>query len=208
MGIPKIIHQIFLSVNGSKIEDHYLFMKGRRKWINWCNRYRYIYKFHTDENIEKYLNAEELNFWNTLKYKWQKIDFIRYCIINKDGGIYIDLDIYPRQITFHSFDKYIQQNEYLIGVWFDEKNNKLTPSNSILAFEKNKLTSLIKYSMEETEKKNQIEVYATWKKRYMLQTTGVRMFGRWVKKNNLKYSIKLHKYIKDLETATWHSNFG
>ena len=62
--------------------------------------------------------------------------------------------------------------------------------------------------MEETEKKNQIEVYATWKKRYMLQTTGVRMFGRWVKKNNLKFSMKLHDYIKDLETATWHSNFG
>jgi mannosyltransferase OCH1-like enzyme len=206
--VPKIIHQIFLSVNGSKIEDHYLFIKGRKKWINWCKRYGYIYKFHTDENIEKYLNPDELDFWNTLKYKWQKIDFIRYCIINKEGGVYIDLDIYPRQITFHSFDKYIQKNEYLIGVWFDKKNNKLTPSNSILAFKKNKLTSLIKYSMEETEKKNQIEVYATWKKRYMLQTTGVRMFGRWVKKNNLKYSIKLHDYVKDLETATWHSNFG
>jgi|TARA_B100000073_G_C23708803_1_gene563399 hypothetical protein len=206
--IPKIIHQIFLSVNGSKIEDHYLFMKGRKKWINWCMRYGYIYKFHTDENITRYLTEEQFDFWNTLKYKWQKIDFIRYCIINKEGGVYIDLDIYPRQITFHSFDKYIQQNDYLIGIWYDEKNNKLTPSNSILAFKKNKLTSLIKYSMEETEKKNQIEVYATWKKRYMLQTTGVRMFGRWVKKNNLKFSMKLHDYVKDLETATWHSNFG
>ena len=61
-----------------------------------------------------------------------KIDFIRYCIINKQGGVYIDLDIYPRHITFHSFDKYIQQNEYLIGVWFDEKNNMRTNDNFLI----------------------------------------------------------------------------
>jgi len=206
--IPKIIHQIFLSVNGSKIEDHYLFMKGKKKWKSWCRKYNYKYIYHSDENIEKYLNPDELDFWQTLKYKWQKIDFIRYCIINKQGGVYIDMDIYPKEITFHNFDKYIQQNEYLIGVWFDKKKNKLFPSNSILGFDKNKLSSLIKYSMEETKKKNQIEIYKTWKVRYMLQTTGVRAFMRWVKKNNLKFSLKLHKYVKDLETATWHDNFG
>ena len=62
--------------------------------------------------------------------------------------------------------------------------------------------------MEETSIKSKMPIYDNWKKRYMLQTTGVRMFTRWVKKNNLEYSLKLHDYVKDLETATWHNNFG
>ena len=207
--IPKIIHQIFMSVNGSSIDDNYLFMKGRRKWINWCMKNGYIYKYHSDNNITRYLQTDEQrDFYFSLRYTWQKIDFIRYCIINKEGGIYVDLDIYPKNITFDNFGKFVQRNDYVIGVWYDKKNKKLTPSNSILAFPKNKLTSLINYSMEQTDEKNKIDSYKNWKIRYMLQTTGVNMFRRWVKKNNLKYSLQLHDYVKDLETSSWLNNFG
>lgn len=206
--IPKIIHQIFISVNGSKIEDNYIFMKGKRKWLDWSMKHGYLYKFHTEDNITRHLTNEEFDFYDTLRYTWQKIDFIRYCIINKQGGIYIDLDIYPKNITHDSFDKYIQRNEYVLGVWFDKKKNRLEPSNSIIGFEKNKLNDLIEYSMEETKKKSEMEIYDTWKIRFMKQTTGVQMFMRWVKKKNLKYNLKLHDYIVDHETATWTKNFG
>ena len=53
-----------------------------------------------------------------------------------------------------------------------------------------------------------MEIYDTWKIRFMKQTTGVQMFMRWVKKKNLKYNLKLHDYIVDHETATWTKNFG
>lgn len=207
--IPKIIHQIFISVNDSKLEDHYMFVKGKKKWLSWCMVNGYLYKFHSEDNITRYLETDEQrDFYFNLRYTWQKIDFIRYCIINKEGGVYIDLDIFPKQIYFDNFGKFIQRNKYVIGVWYDKKNNKLNASNSLLAFPKNELTGLINYSMEETKEKDNIEVYKTWKIRYMLQTTGVNMFKRWVKKNNMNYSLKLHDYIVDHETATWTKNFG
>ena len=207
--IPKIIHQIFLSVNGSKIEDNYIFMKGRRKWISWCMKNGYVYKYHNGDNITRYLQTDEQReFYFNLKYTWQKIDFIRYCIINKEGGVYIDLDIFPKEIYHDNFGKYIQRNEYIVGVWFDKKNKKLQPSNSIIGFKKNKLNDLIKYSMEQTLLKSQMPIYDTWKIRYMKHTTGVCMFMRWVKKKGLSFTLKLHDFVKDLETATWTKNFG
>lgn len=206
--ITKTIHQIFFSVNGSKFNEHPIYIEGRKKWINWCKKSGYVYKFHTKKSIEKYyLNDPRIrDFYNNLRFVWQKIDFAKYLIINQDGGLYIDLDIYPRPLV--NFKKYISQQEYIIGIWFDKEKDKLTSSNSILGFKKNQLNSLIDYSMEETMTKSSIPVYQTWVKRFMLQTTGVRMFMRWVKKYNLKYSIVLSDYIIDFETKQWNKNFG
>jgi mannosyltransferase OCH1-like enzyme len=208
----KILHQIFMSVNGSKIQDYPIYIEGQKKWLKWCKKHKYKYNYVTGATIQEYYLTDPKirDFYNNLKYDWQRIDFAKYLIINKDGGVYIDLDIHPaNKKNKINLAQLFEYNEYIIGVWYDKKKEKLTPSNSIIYFsKKNKLNSLIKYSMEQTLLKSSMPVYDTWIKRYMLHTTGVRMFIRWVNKNKIKYNSDISKYIKDYETAAWHTNFG
>lgn len=205
--IEKIIHQVFLKVSDKSIEDYPLYLRNSKKLKTWCKKYGYEYKLHFDNNIDTYLKDEKIRlFYESLRFKWQKIDFIRYVILNQDGGIYIDLDI--EILDNVDFDKYIESNTYILGNWYNPDRKKYEVSNSIIGVEKNKLNSLIDYCISETISKRKIKVYETWKKRFMLQTTGVRMFKRWAKKKKKTYSEDLNNFIKDYATCTWHSDFG
>lgn len=205
--IEKTIHQIFLKVSDKSIEDYPLFLRNSKKLKTWSEKHGYEYKFHTDTNIDKYFKDKRISdFYNSLRFKWQKIDFLRYVIINHEGGIYIDLDI--EILDNVNFDKYIESSEYILGNWYNPKTKVTEVSNSVIGFEKNKLTSLIEYSISETLSKREIKVYETWRKRFMLQTTGVRMFKRWAKKKKKSYSEDLNSFIKDYASCTWNSNFG
>ena len=86
--IPKIIHQTYKDEN---IPSHWQAGQAQCKSLN--PDYEYI--LWTDEMIEDFISEEFPWFLPTLKsYKYpiQKADVIRYFVLWKYGGIYVDLD--------------------------------------------------------------------------------------------------------------------
>ena len=75
--------------------------------------------------IKKYFK-EYYKLWNDFKYPIQKADFIRYCILYKLGGIYIDCDVYPLKNINHLFKK-----DYFF-VKRTESGSKSFPYNAIM----------------------------------------------------------------------------
>ena len=85
--IPKIIHQIWFQ-GKDKIPEKY--HKNIESIKNHYKTWTYI--LWTDESIRQLLNEEELKLYNEYKYMHQKIDFSKYVILYKYGGMYIDID--------------------------------------------------------------------------------------------------------------------
>ena len=196
---------MFLGETGEKIEDFPIYVKNMRKWKNWAKRNGYKYKFYSSKDIYPYLDKKLKKFYDGLRYKWQRIDFSRYVVLNQDGGVYVDLDIEPK--NNRDFAKYVSSKDYVLNKWYDPKKKAYELNNALMGFPKNSLQGLINYSMDETESKSKIDTYKTWKVRFMLQTTGVRMFKRWCKLNGLTFSEEIHDYVQDHCTATWLKNF-
>lgn len=91
--IPKKIHQIWL---GSPLPE------GYKQWANsWKKMHPdYEYKLWTDEDV-KSLNLPNKKAYNDIKNPGPKSDILRYHILNKFGGIYIDTDFECLQ-SFHT----------------------------------------------------------------------------------------------------------
>ena len=206
--IPKIIHQVFLGQTDN-LEQYPHFGENMEKWQNWAEKNGWEYNFYDKTDIINLIdNGDLLRFYINLRYNWCRIDFCRYLIINKFGGLYVDLDIAPNDGKYETLSSYIMTRDYILGLWDNKKTGKTEITNSLIGFKAGELTDLIEYSIAETKSKSQMEIYNKWKIRFFLQTTGVRMFARWCKIKKYTYDRNIYKYITDTCTATWLNNFN
>ena len=74
--------------------------------------------------VEKYY-PQYLTLWNDFTLPIKRADFIRYCILHKYGGIYIDCDIHPLRSLDDLFKK-----DYFFVTWHDDK--KKLPYNAVM----------------------------------------------------------------------------
>lgn len=86
--IPKIIHQTWKTTD---IPAEY------KQWVNSWKKYNpdYQYRLWTDDdnrNLIKEYFPDHLHFYDSLPLKIHRIDVIRYFILFKYGGVYVDLD--------------------------------------------------------------------------------------------------------------------
>ena len=200
--VRNLIIQIFLG-EGERLEDYPSFVKNKNSWESYCYEKGLEYMFFDKYNIQKYLGENE-EFYYGLEYTWQRIDFIRYLILNKEGGVYIDLDIYPNREKdiFEILDQ-----RFLFNYWTNPKTNIKEVNNALMGIEPGDFDELIKYSISETERCRLIPIYKCWKIRYMKQTTGVCMFKRWIKNRKWTFTLNLHDYITDEMNSSWTKNF-
>ena len=200
--VRNLIIQIFLGEE-EKIEDFPKFVRNKNSWESYCDKIGMEYMFFDRYNIQKYLGKHE-KFYYGLEYTWQRIDFIRYLILNKEGGVYIDLDIYPH-IEKDFFD--LLDQRYLFNFWINPKNNILEVNNALMGVEPGDFDSLIEYSIAETERCRMIKIYRCWKIRFMKRSTGVEMFKKWIKKRGWSFTLNIHDYVTDEMTCSWIKNF-
>jgi len=201
--IPNKIIQCFLGETDT-IREHTLFCINKIKWQQYSEKYGFQYIFLSKDNIDEYL-GEHREFYYKLRYNWSRIDFIRYLVLNKIGGFYIDLDIEP-EFDMDLFD--LLGKDIVLNKWMNEKTGKNTTNNALIGCRPGQLTSLINYSISEYKKKESMTIYKKWKVRFMMQTTGTRMFERWCKKNKYIWFIYADMYWKDHCTATWLTKFN
>ena len=202
--IHKVIVQIFLKVE-KDLNQFPLFEKNKIEWQRYSNDWGFKYIFIDDNNYVDYL-GEYADFYNNLEFIWQKIDLLRYLVINKLGGIYIDLDIEPKPDA----DLYdLLDMKYIINKWMDPKTLKWEVTNSILGAGIGDLTPLIEYVIGETERCRKIPCYKIRKIRFMLHTVGVRAFKRWCKIKKISYTPTIHNYTFDHMACSWiNEKFG
>ena len=200
--VRNLIIQIFIE-GENKLEDFPNFVMNKNNWESYCDKMGLEYMFFDKYNIRKYLGEHE-KFYYALDFTWQRIDFIRYLILNKEGGVYIDLDIYPHK-NKDFFD--LLEQRYLLNYWTNPKTGIREVTNSIMGCEPGDFDELIKYSIGETERCRKIAIYQCWKIRYMKQTTGVCMFKRWIKIRKWGFTQNMHDYIVDECSSTWTKNF-
>ena len=88
--IPKIIHQTW----SSKEENHSI-DKLRDTWIK--KNPHFLYHYYDDNDIHAYIeehfDEHTLHCYNRIVNGSLKADFFRYCVLYKEGGVYIDVDI-------------------------------------------------------------------------------------------------------------------
>lgn len=92
-GIPKIIHQTWKTAD---IPDKWKPTQAKWKELHpdW------VYILWTDESIRAYISQfypEYLELHDSYEYNIQRADMIRYFVLHDFGGIYSDLDQYPKK---------------------------------------------------------------------------------------------------------------
>tara|TARA_R110002074_G_scaffold365170_1_gene538849 strand:+ start:606 stop:1223 length:618 start_codon:yes stop_codon:yes gene_type:complete len=200
--IPNNIIQIFLGEQ-DVIDDFPTFKHNRLLWIDYAKKYGFNYIFIDKFNIKEYL-GDHADFYYDMRYTWNRIDFARYLVLNKIGGIYCDLDLVPND-EMNLMD--LCDETIILNKWFDPKKNKYELNNALMGIRPDYFTSLIKYSIDEYKKRSDNLTYKCWKMRFMMHTTGTRMFKRWCIQKKYRYTDSIHNYITDQQYCSWVKGF-
>ncbi len=119
MKIPKVIHQTFSNANLPE-EIKSIIAENKKKCPD-C-----IFKFYTDNEselfIKKNFKKEVYDAYKKINpiYGAMKADFFRYCVLYKEGGIYLDI----KSSFLNDPFKYIKEDDICI---LDIKRNNLEP---------------------------------------------------------------------------------
>lgn len=191
------IHQIYgLYDDNKSIYDNPLFMESFAWYKLICDRnnknlnrnYEYVYILWDKEMCEKLIEIyPEFNYYHNVRHKIMKVDIIRFLILYHYGGFYSDLDVIPKIENFDFLYEAINYDKLFVGHYYwtpQEDGKKIIMDMEVIGtgMEKNKiLYDYLKYIPSQIEEKNNMEIYNSWKIRYVFQTTGPPSFRRFLK---------------------------
>ncbi len=190
----KLVHFFFLEIGLGKLHDNLLYLKN----IYLLSKYNPTTEIRIwdEEKLDLLVKnefPELLDFWNHFPSKFYKIDFGRYLVLKKYGGMYVDLDM-------ESLCPLPDPNEMdFINIFTDEKGVETFNTNVIYFRDSNMYEKLIQFSYDRF-KNNKMP--STWKIRHLLYTVGARMYHKFCRENKLN-KTNVGKYFKDEMTKTW-----
>ena len=195
-----MIHQVYGIFNdGIELSDIPIYKQNVDETQKFCKLHNYEYKLWNLSDCENLIRAdfsEYLQLWQDFRYPIQRADFIRYCILYKYGGLYIDCDIRPMK----NLDAVFSEQIYFVH-WADDKNKK--PYNAIMYSVKNHnlYLEIIKQVKHDFYEKSKIKSYNEWKGRFVYQTTGHHMLERVIKNNCIDKDKYFHNvlYVKNFD---------
>ena len=208
--IPKIIHQVYgMFDDGIPLQDIPVFYENVQKTKSFCETHHIQYKMWDISRADTLIHKLDKNkhnkipfkkIWKSRRFKEQpilKADFIRYCILFDEGGIYVDCDIHPIRHLSKLF-----QMPYFFVTWKNDK--KKLPYNAVLGTYPNNplyIQILLESCNSFYEKVNKT-IYDTWKGRFVFQTTGHFMLQRVLKHYKTKHILNdvLIIYSKNKKT--------
>lgn len=221
--IPKIIHQTGPS---DKNNWHPLWFKCQESWIK--NFPDYEYKFWNDEEIDNLVKDDYPQYWEMYKEfpaHIMKIDFIRFCLMDKYGGIYADLDYY----CYKNFEHFLTKDCYVVENPFGNdpiENSLMCSIPNSLFFKKCLEKTKIRYDeVKKSYPKKLYEVseisnnkhYGKILRPYLVfYISGTNLLSTVFRENkeavctlpgfqfnNLDYSYDPSYYTKHVHTGTW-----
>ena len=191
------VHQVYgVYDDGKPLSDNELFMESHLKYKEICDKNNYKYKLWNkndcDELVDKYEFVKK--YYHNVRYKIMKVDIIRFLIIFEYGGLYSDLDVIP---NIDNFDFIINQpDKIFVSHYYSTPQyncDKVIMDMEVISTVKPLNLHLLNYLIyipTQIEEKNKMEIYNSWKIRYVFQTTGPPSFRRFLKQNRCEENIK------------------
>tara|TARA_R110000823_G_scaffold253600_4_gene376022 strand:+ start:3911 stop:4564 length:654 start_codon:yes stop_codon:yes gene_type:complete len=191
-----VLHQIFIEMGHGELKDIPDFNWSHTKTKLFCSENNIKNILWSKSDIEDLLEdyPQYKDFYQDLRYDIQRVDFARLLILYHHGGVYHDLDVRP----FAGVDlSYLFEEEIFFARWFDSN----LPYNAICGAKKGNplLLEIIEHCIESYEIKSKMEIYKTWKARFVFQTTGHFMIHRVIK-NKINYLpiVSVYNSIKNI----------
>jgi len=193
-----MIHQIFWPFNDKELKDIPVFQQNVDETKLFCKAHNYEYKLWDLKDCEKLIEEEFSEYsqlWKDFRFDIQRCDFIRYCILYKFGGLYLDCDIRPMKNIDAVFSSLATEEPIYFVHWDDDKNKK--PYNAVMGSKKNHklFLEIIKQVKNDFYEKSSLEIYDKWKGRFVYQTTGHSMLERVIKKNKIDKNKCFHNVL-------------
>ena len=191
-----IVHQIFFNIGKGELHEIPRFYKCYKNNKSKCQKSGIQYKLRSRNMVEKLLDRKENKEYKKLYYDFSqdimRIDFARYLILYRFGGIYIDLDI----CMMNKSIKHLFKLPYFFVKWSDSH----LPYNALLGTHKDNplYKEILDHCKESYYEKSKQKIYEIWKGRFVFQTTGHFMLQRVLKKHKIKDFLDILKiYTKD-----------
>tara|TARA_R110000737_G_scaffold332903_1_gene350109 strand:- start:124 stop:699 length:576 start_codon:yes stop_codon:yes gene_type:complete len=187
------------------------------KTKKFCKKHNYQHKLW---NLIECVNLIEehypqyMSLWRSFRFDIQRADFIRYLILHKYGGMYIDCDVSPAKCL-----DTLLEGDVIFTKWSNDK--KSLPYNAVMGTVPN--SPLFAKIAQEVEKSTircqSMPIYNTWKGRLVFQTTGHYMLKRVVPASNvldLLWVVNPDKkidvcspdyYFHDSNASIWYKDF-
>jgi len=181
----RLVHQIYgIFDDGIPLKDIPIFYDNVKKTKVFCKKQGYEYEMWDLKKCVELVKKDfpqYLALWKAFTLPIQRADFIRYLILYKHGGIYVDCDIHPLKSLDDLFKK-----DYFFVTWHDDKQK--LPYNAVMGSKKGEklFLEIAEESKSSFYEKVKDPIYKKWKGRFVFQTTGHRMLERVLKKNNAK----------------------
>ncbi|KAL2141184.1 hypothetical protein VTI28DRAFT_2730 [Corynascus sepedonium] len=99
-GIPNVIHQIWKTTDVQTYVTE--FGASHEAWKAMYEPFNYTVKLWTDDDVFQLIRTKYawlLSTYEGYPHDIQRVDLARLAIILAEGGIYADLDVYPRNVT-------------------------------------------------------------------------------------------------------------
>lgn len=196
------IHQIFLDIGLKPLSE-------REDWLKHIEENKKLnpnceHIIWTDEKVNNLIEndfPEYKEIISTFPHKFYLIDFIRYLILWKYGGIYIDMDVCCK--------KSIEGYDIICGcsVGRNNKDGSVKINNSVIKLkDKESAKSLVDFAVSEYKRIRDNNMYKGMPGRHFLNSVSAHMFGKWCKKNKISSDIKFEDYFWDEESKSWMDN--
>ena len=186
-----VLHQIFFNIGKGELKEIPRFYECYQNNKKKCKKQGIHYKLWNRLMVEKLLDKKENNQFKKLYYDFtqdiMRIDFARYLILYRYGGIYVDLDI----CMMNKSIKHLFKLPYFFVRWSDSH----LPYNALLGTLKNNplYLDILDHCKESFYEKRKQKIYKTWKGRFVFQTTGHFMLQRVLKKHKIKDYLDIVK---------------
>lgn len=195
-----IVHQIYFDFYGNGMNE--LFKESRKQFQLWCRENGYLYRLWTEADCDNLIfeYPQYVDMYLSARYKIMKIDILRFVMLHKYGGLYADLDVFPQiQELKREKDLYFVLDKCNGG-----RKNLQYITNEVLQIKAGHSFAInyLDYVKKQIEKKQDMEIYKTWKKRYVLQTTGVYALTRYLKKGFYDFDYYTTNQL-EFKKGTW-----
>jgi len=176
-----LIHQVFIPFEPAlkELADLPVYAQQVEKTKATCSKLGYEYKLwdrvQCDDLVKTHF-PDYYQLWLDFEIPVMRVDFIRYCIISKYGGVYVDCDVVLKD-EIQKFEKY----PFWFGRWAnDERWNPYIAVMGGRADERFWELLLAECKKSYYEKLAQ-PIYQKWRGRFVYQTTGHCMVRRALK---------------------------
>ena len=167
--IPKIIHHIAPS---DKTKWHPFWEECYNTWLHKFPETEYEHKLWNDEeDLENFIKNDFpffLPIFKSYPYKIQRIDMVKYFILFKYGGIYVDMDYYCYKNFYNTLD--MTKPNITCSPW----TNVEFLQNSLMASPKN---SFVFLDIIKNEMRRSYITYTLDKISYVSATTGPKLIS-------------------------------